>query len=128
MSIRKSFLVSSLQSYLSPRHIALLLCSLCLFAPLIARASVLFQENFFEGWTIVKKQGEYFAGPLRWEYDATNSAIVEQSNIYTDDSTYSWSAIAPMLINDTVVSTPFTYKARLTAGDDDGFGLIFGFQ
>ena len=33
-----------------------------------------------------------------------------------------------MLINDTVTGTSFTYSARLTAGDDDGFGLIFGYQ
>jgi len=33
-----------------------------------------------------------------------------------------------MLINETVAGASFTYSARLTAGDDDGFGLIFGYQ
>jgi hypothetical protein len=33
------------------------------------RATVLFQDDFLTGWTVVQPQGEYFAGPLRWEYD-----------------------------------------------------------
>ena len=33
-----------------------------------------------------------------------------------------------MLINDSIAGVSFTYTARLTAGDDDGFGLIFGYQ
>ena len=41
---------------------------------------------------------------------------------------YSPTAIAPMLINDTLTAVNFTFNARLTAGDDDGFGLIFGYQ
>ena len=92
------------------------------------RATVLFQDDFLTGWTVVQPQGEYFGGPLRWDYDLTNAAIGEQSNVYTDDALNSPSAIAPMLINDTVTGASFTYAARLTAGDDDGFGLIFGFQ
>jgi uncharacterized repeat protein (TIGR02543 family) len=94
----------------------------------VVRGSILFDDNFLSGWTVVQPPGEYFAGPLRWDYDLTNAAFSEQSNIYTDDALNSPSAIAPMLINDTVTSGSFTYTARLTAGDDDGFGLIFGYQ
>ena len=90
---------------------------------------MLFEDNFgLPGWTAVQPPGIYLGGPLRWEYELGNGAFVEQSNIYTDDATYSPTAIAPMLINDTVTGTSFTYSARLTAGDDDGFGLIFGYQ
>ena len=94
-------------------------------------ASVLFEEDFtqsFAGWTVVRPPANYQGGPLRWEYEMVNGAFVEQSNIYTDASTYSSSATAPMLINDTVTGASFTYSARLTAGDNDGFGLIFGYQ
>jgi uncharacterized repeat protein (TIGR02543 family) len=94
-------------------------------------AAVLFEDDFnrsFPGWTAVQPAGNYLDGPLQWEYDIVSSAFVEQSNIYTDNSTFSSSAIAPMLINDTVTAVNFTYTARLTAGDDDGFGLIFGYQ
>ena len=95
-----------------------------------ARASVLFEDDFnlgFPGWTAVQPPGLYVSGPLLWQYDIGNSAFTENSNIYTDDSTFSPSAIAPMLINDAVTATNFTFTARLTAGDDDGFGLIFGY-
>jgi hypothetical protein len=92
----------------------------------------LFEDDFnrgFPGWTAVTPStGIYLDGPLRWEYDIINGAFVEQSNLYTDSATYSQSATAPMLINDTLTAINFTYTARLTAGDDDGFGLIFGFQ
>lgn len=54
--------------------------------------------------------------------------FVEQSNIYTDASTVSSTATAVMLVNDAVAGATFTYKARLIAGDDDAFGLIFGYQ
>ncbi len=108
----------------------LLLISLLLALPsaVSLQATVLFQDDFLTGWSVVQQQGEYFGGPLRWEYDLTNAAIVEQSNVYTDDALNSPSAIAPMLINDTVTGASFTYTARLTAGDNDGFGLIFGYQ
>jgi hypothetical protein len=33
-----------------------------------------------------------------------------------------------MLINDTVAPANFTFTARLTAGDDDAFGLIWGYE
>ena len=92
---------------------------------------MLFAEEFNQGipgWTSVKPRAIYWGGPLRWEYDLVKRAIVERSDIYTDSAAFSTSAIAPMLINGTVAAAPFTYSARLTAGDDDGFGLIFGYQ
>jgi uncharacterized repeat protein (TIGR02543 family) len=65
---------------------------------------------------------------MRWVYDTVAGAWTEQSNIYTDSSTASSSATAVMVVNDAVTSDIFTYSGRLTAGDDDGFGLIFGYQ
>ena len=94
-------------------------------------ASVLFQDDFnrgIPGWTAVQPPGNYTSGPLRWQYDIVSGGFVEQSNIYTDSSTVSATATAPMLINDTVTAASFTFSARMTAGDDDGFGLIFGYQ
>jgi hypothetical protein len=65
---------------------------------------------------------------LRWEYDAVTGAIIERSNIYTDSANFSPTAVAPMLINDALTAINFNFSARLTAGDDDAFGLIFGYQ
>jgi hypothetical protein len=95
------------------------------------KGDVLFEDHFnggIPGWTVVQPPGAYLDGPLLWQYDLVNGAFVEQSNIYTDDASYSLTATAPMLINDTITGTNFTYTGRLTAGDDDGFGLIFGYQ
>ncbi|MDI9379369.1 MAG: hypothetical protein QM845_00625, partial [Verrucomicrobiota bacterium] len=94
-------------------------------------ADVLFEDDFdrsFPGWTAVRPAGAYLDGPLRWQYDIVTGAFFEQSNIYTDSSSHSPTATAPMLINDAVTAVNFTYTARLTAGDDDGFGLVFGYQ
>lgn len=102
-----------------------------LFSGPLARAGVLFHDDFdtgVSGWATVQPPGVYIDGPLRWEYDLETGAWTEQSNIYTDHSTYSATATAPMLINEVQVEGPFTFSARLTAGDDDGFGLIFGYQ
>ncbi len=96
-----------------------------------APAGVLFEDDFnrgMAGWTAVQPAGSYLDGPLRWQFDLISGGIGEQSNIYTDSATYSPTATAPMLINDTLTALNFTYTARLTAGDDDGFGLIFGYQ
>ena len=91
----------------------------------------LFEDDFnrgFPGWTAVKPPGAYIDGPLQWLYDVVTSSFVERSNIYTDNATSSSTATAPMLINDSLTAINFTYTARLTAGDDDGFGLIVGYQ
>jgi len=110
-----------------------LLPSLALLALVVFRVSgaVLFEDDFnrgIPGWTAVQPPGAYSGGPLRWQYDTVSGGFVEQSNIYTDSATFSPTAVAPMLINDTVTASDFTYRARLTAGDDDGFGLIFGYH
>ena len=100
-----------------------------LAATSVAMGEILFHEDFnFTGWTVVQPPALYLDGPLRWEFDVGTGAFVERSNIYTDAATFSPTAIAPMLINDTVAGSSFTFSARLTAGDDDGFGLIFGYQ
>lgn len=91
---------------------------------------MLFHDDFnrgLPGWTAVQPEAAYLDGPLRWQFDIVSGAFVEQSNLYTDGASYSPSAIAPMLINATWTAVNFTYRARLTAGDDDGFGLIFGY-
>jgi hypothetical protein len=105
--------------------------ALMIFGGLQVQASVLFEDDFnraMPGWTVVQPQGVYLDGPLRWEYDAVTGAIVERSNIYTDNANFSPSAVAPMLINDALTAINFNFSARLTAGDDDAFGLIFGYQ
>ena len=97
-----------------------------------AQATLLFEDNFtggIPGWTAVQPSGgNYLDGPMLWEYDATSGSFSEQSNLYTDSATFSVTRIAAMLINDAVAPSNFTYTARLTAGDDDAFGLIWGFQ
>lgn len=96
-----------------------------------APAPLVFEEQFnagIPGWTAVQPTGTYLDGPMRWQYDIVSGSFLEQSNIYTDAAAASPSAVAVMLINDAVAGTNFTYSARLTAGDDDAFGLIFGYQ
>lgn len=97
-----------------------------------APATLLFEDHFtggIPGWTAVQPAGgNYIDSPMLWEYDVLSGAFSEQSNLYTDSATFSVTRIASMLINDTVAPSNFTYTARLTAGDDDGFGLIWGFQ
>ncbi len=109
----------------------LALAGFLLSAPATSRADVLFSDDFNQGipgWTSVQPRAVYLGGSLCWEYDIAAQAIVERSDVYTDASSFSTSAIAPMLINGTVAHPPFSYSARLTAGDDDAFGLIFGYQ
>lgn len=102
--------------------------------PLTARAAeptLLFEDEFtggIPGWTAVQPPGSYIDGPMLWQYDVTSDSFVEQSNIYTDNSASSPTRTAAMLINDTVAPDNFSYSARLTAGDNDGFGLIWGYQ
>ncbi len=95
-------------------------------------ATVLFEDDFnsgIPGWFAVHPLGGvYVEDQMIWEYDAASKSFSEQSNVYTDGSAYSSSRIAVMLINETVAPAAFSYTARLTAGDDDGFGLIFGYQ
>lgn len=94
-------------------------------------APVLFEDDFnqgIDGWVAVQPEGAYHDGPLRWQYDIVSGAFLEQSNIYTDDAAASPTATAVMLINQAVTPDSFTLRARLRAGDDDGFGLIFGYQ
>jgi len=94
-------------------------------------ATLLFADDFtggIPGWTAVQPAGAYVEPPMIWQFDKVTDSFSEQSNIYTDSSTASTSRRAVMLISDAVAPTNFTYTARLTAGDDDGFGLIWGFE
>lgn len=95
-------------------------------------AILLFQDDFIggiPGWTAVQPAGgAYIDGPMLWVYDKNSDSFAEHSNLYTDAAGFSGSRITSMLIHDTVAPTNFTYTARLTAGDDDAFGLIFGFE
>lgn len=95
------------------------------------RAAVLLDERFDDGipgWTSVQPPGVYRDGPLRWEYDFGARAFVERSNVHTDSGDGSPTAIAPMIVNGALAEAPYTFRARLTAGDDDGFGLVFGYR
>ncbi|MBI4659138.1 MAG: hypothetical protein HY735_09875 [Verrucomicrobia bacterium] len=118
----------------SPRCITWLWLVACLLTHRVtqaAPATLLFEDDFnrgIPGWTAVQPTGNYLDGPLRWQYDIVSNSFLEQSNIYTDAAAASPSATAVMLINDANAGTNFTYKARLIAGDDDAFGLIFGYR
>lgn len=95
------------------------------------RAAVLLDERFDDGipgWTSVQPPGVYRDGPLQWEYDVGARAFVERSNVHTDSGDGSPPAVVPMIVNEAMVMAPFTYRARMTAGDDDGFGLVFGYR
>ncbi len=101
--------------------------------PVFAATPVtLFEDHFtggIPGWTAVQPAGGlYIDGPMLWVYDAVSDSYSEQSNLYTDGAGLSVTRIAPMLINDAVVPGDFAFTARLTAGDDDGFGLVWGYE
>jgi len=97
-----------------------------------APAVTLFEDTFtggIPGWTAVQPAGStYVEGPMLWVYDQVSDSFSEQSNIYTGTTAGSATRVAVMLINDTLAPANFTYTARLTAGDDDGFGLIWGYE
>ena len=106
-------------------------CFVALALILPVRAAVLLDERFDDGipgWSVVQPPGVYRDGPLRWEYDFIGRAFFERSNVHTETGAGAPSAVAPMLINGAWASAPFTFRARLTAGDDDGFGLVFGYR
>ena len=65
---------------------------------------------------------------MLWQYDRVSNAFSEQSNIYTESSGTPPNRVAVMLINNANCPDSFTYTARLTGGDNDGWGLIFGYQ
>jgi hypothetical protein len=92
--------------------------------PSILSSSTMLLDEFdrgIPGWTVVTPRATYLDGPIYWQYDIVSQSFFEQSNAYSDGD------VAPMLINETQVTLPFTFSARLTAGDDDGFGLVFGY-
>src|ERR1043166_936287 len=97
-----------------------------------AAPTVLFQDDFtggIPGWFAVQPSyGSYIEGPMLWQYDKANNAFSEGSNIYTETSGNPPNRVAVMLINNANCPDSFTYTATVTAGDDDGFGLIFGYQ
>src|SRR5687767_1950747 len=94
-----------------------------------APATLLFQEDFnnkLPGWTAVKPAATYIDGDMLWVFNKLSDSFGEQSNIYTDSSAGSVSRIGVLLINDAVApASGYSYTARLTAGDDDGFGLVW---
>jgi uncharacterized repeat protein (TIGR02543 family) len=97
-------------------------------------AELLFEDDFNQGipgWTAVLPSGatDWYDGPLLWQYDINTTNIWETSNIYSDSAASSWTRAAAMLINDTVApASNFTFTVRLRAGDNDGCGLIWGYQ
>ena len=105
---------------------------LCLFLGYPAYSDVLFEDTFdrgLTGWTAIQPEGSIAGGgPMAWYYDANRGGFSEGSNIYYDAAAFSATATAVMLINDTLVDDELIFTARLNAGDDDGFGLIFGYK
>ena len=102
---------------------------LCLFFGYQAYPDVLFEDTFdrgLTGWTAIQPEGSIAGGgPMGWYYDAQRGGFSENSNIYYDSALSN----SVMLINDTlVIDDEFIFTARINAGDDDGFGLIFGYQ
>lgn len=114
------------------------LAILCLLAGNAQRAAAipavtLFEDDFnggIPGWSVVQPAaGTWVEPPLLWQFDKVSNAFSEQSNIYTGASgSGSPTRLAVMLISDYVAPTNFGYTARLTAGDDDGFGLIWAYE
>lgn len=94
-------------------------------------ATLLFEDEFntgVPGWTSIVPPYVY-NGSVFWQYAIETGTFFENSNVFTDSATSSSSRTAPMLINDTVVpKSNFTYSVRMIAGDNDGCGLIFGYQ
>src|SRR5688572_13335324 len=97
-----------------------------------APATLLFGDNFnggIPGWTVVQPAaGTWVEPPLLWQFDKVSDSFSEQSNIHTGGTAGSATRLTVMLINETTVPANFGYTARLTAGDDDGFGLIWGYE
>lgn len=95
-------------------------------------ATLLFEDNFtgdIPGWTPVQPAGGVWVdGPMLWQFDKVSNSFRENSNIHTGGTAGSATRLAVMLIHDTVAPPNFSYTARLTAGDDDGFGLIWGYE
>src|SRR6185436_18767702 len=97
-------------------------------------APLIFQDDFetgIPGWSVVQPAlGAWVEPPLLWQFDRCSDSFSEQSNIYTGSSGGgSPTRIAVMLINDTYIApTNFGYTARITMGDDDGCGLIWGYE
>jgi uncharacterized repeat protein (TIGR02543 family) len=114
------------------RHL-LFVFAACLLVPTLKAdpAVTLFQDDFtgdIPGWTLVQPAGAYIDGPMLWQFDKVSNSFRENSNVYTDNATASTSRRAVMLISDAVVPANFEYTARLTTGDNDGFGLIWGYE
>lgn len=109
------------------------LTSLWNFSAPAAPATLLYSEDFnnkLTGWTAVKPAaGVWVDGDMLWVFNKLSDSFGEQSNIYTGASAGSTTRIGVSLINDTAPPTSgFVYSARMNSGDDDGFGLIWGYQ
>ncbi|MCO5052762.1 MAG: hypothetical protein M9920_10700 [Verrucomicrobiae bacterium] len=94
-------------------------------------AEVLYSDDFeggIPGWTVAQSPGSYTDGPVLWQFVKVDNSFRENSNIYFDNATTGVSRRTAMLISEATVPDNFTYTARLAAGDDDGFGLVWGYQ
>ena len=95
-------------------------------------AITLFQDDFqggIPGWTEVQPAaGVWVEPPMLWQFDQVSDSFSEQGNIHTGGTAGSATRLTVMLISDATVPANFGYTARLTAGDDDGLGLIWGYE
>ncbi len=97
----------------------------------LSNGEVLFQDSFdrgIPGWTAVQPVAAWIEGPMRWQYNIDGGFFIEASNIYSDHRDFSPTATAVMLVNDAITGETFNFRARIHAGDDDGCGLVFGYQ
>lgn len=97
----------------------------------LSNGEVLFQDSFdrgIPGWTAVQPVAAWIEGPMRWQYNIDGGFFIEASNIYSDHRDFSPTATAVMLVNDAITGETFNFRARINAGDDDGCGLVFGYQ
>ncbi|MCD8533886.1 MAG: hypothetical protein LR011_03475, partial [Verrucomicrobia bacterium] len=96
-------------------------------------SSILLSENFNDsiaGWNIVIPPvfQSLQPGPLRWIQDLNTSGFAENSNFYTDSATFSPTTVPAIIINEALVTGAYTWKATLNSGDNDGYGVIFGYK
>ncbi|MBN1589229.1 MAG: PEP-CTERM sorting domain-containing protein [Pirellulales bacterium] len=124
------------------RVVALLLAVLCLTMPLAgtASAATLIDTPFitgYDGWTDTNTSPIFVGSALpMWGVLINNNALCDVSNgAVSSGGTYDGgvagdSQYKPYMIVNTNYATPsqYTLTGTLSATDDDGLGLIFGYQ
>ena len=120
---------------LTPAAFVALFCISALLAPRASTAQVLVGDVFrngFEGWTDTFSGTPAVApGPNWGVLLGFGQQLSESSDGRAADGTgYNTGDYTPFLMVNTQVTSPATYDlgARLAAYDNDGFGIVFGYQ